>query len=141
MISLTLAQQLKTAGLTWTPAKNDFFAAPDRGLDEMVFVISDMTVMVEKLHGHLAMTFHGAVEWALDHEFVTELVWLPSESQLRDLLEQRLVGQPEPALVLISTADGYRCEIGFQEQFLAFEAFGACDAYGSALLYVMGQAG
>ena len=139
MISLTLAQQLKTAGLIWTPTRNDFFTAPNRGLDEMIFVISDMTVMVEKLHGHLAVTFHGATEWALDHEFVIELVWLPTESQVRDLLEQRLVGQPEPALVLISTTDGYRCEIQFNQQFLAFESFGACDAYASALLYVMGQ--
>jgi len=139
MISLHLAKQLKESGLSWTPTKNDFFVAPDRGLDDMVFVISDMTVMVEKLQGHLAMTFHGAVEWALDHAFITELVWMPSESQLRELLEQRLVGQREPAMVLISTADGYRCEISFQEQFLAFEAFGACDAYAGALLYVIGQ--
>lgn len=137
MISFTLAQELKVAGLKWDLAKNDFFAIPDRGFDDQVFVISDMTVLVEKISGALAVTFHGAVEWALDHVEVADLVWLPREDQLRELLEQHLIGQPEPALVLVSTADGYRCEISFQEEFLAFEAFGAGDAYGLALLYVL----
>jgi hypothetical protein len=137
MVSFTLAQKLKVAGLSWNLAKNDFFAIPDRGFDDQVFVISDMTVLVEKLSGALAVTFHGAVEWALDHVEVAELVWLPREEQLREVLEQHLIGQPEPALVLVSTADGYRCEISFREKFLAFEAFGAGDAYGLALLYVL----
>lgn len=139
MISLTLAQQLKKSGLRWKINKNDFFAVPDRGLDDSVFVISDMTVMVEVVSGALAVTFHGAVEWALDHVEVTELVWLPREDQLREMLEQLLIGQPEPILVLFSIADGYRCEVQFQEQFLAFEAFGASDAYGQALLYILQQ--
>jgi len=137
MLSLALAQELKAAGLVWELNKNDFFAIPDRGMDDSVFVISDMTVMVEIISGALAMTFHGAVEWALDHVEVTELVWLPREEQVRRILEQQLIGQPEPTLVLVSTADGYRCEIQYQNEFLAFEAFGASDAYGLALLYVM----
>jgi hypothetical protein len=139
MLSLELAQQLKEAGLTWKLAKNDFFVVPDRGLDDHVFVINDMTVMVEKLQGQLAVTFHGILEWALDHVWVTELIWLPTEAQLREQLEQRLVGESEPALALISTADGYRCEIQFEGKFLAFEAFGASDAYALALLYLMQQ--
>jgi hypothetical protein len=138
-LSLQLAQQLKQAGLSWNIAKNDFFVVPDRGLDDQIFVINDMTVMVEKLQGHLAVTFHGILEWALDHVWVTELIWLPTEGQLRELLEQRLVGQPEPALVLISTADGYRCEVQFDGKFVAFEAFGASDTYALALLYIMQQ--
>ncbi len=137
MLSIPLAQELKTSGLKWSPIKNDFFVIPERGLDDNVFVINDMTVLIETLSGRLAVTFHGAVEWALDHVEVTELVWLPREEQLRELLEQALIGEPEPTLVLISTADGYRCEIQFQEQFLAFEAFGVSDVYGSALLYIL----
>jgi len=139
MLSLVIAQQLKEAGLSWNVAKNDYFIVPDRGLDDNIYVISDMTVMVEKLSGALAVTFHGAVEWALDHVEVADLVWIPREDQLRALLEQHLIGVPEPSLVLISTADGYRCEIQFREQFLAFEAFGAGDAYGQALLYILLQ--
>lgn len=137
MLSLTLAQELKAAGLNWTPAKNDFFAIPDRELDEGVYVISDMTVLVEPVNGQLAVTFHGAVEWALDHVFVTDLIWLPTETQLRELLEQRLLGEIEPALQLTSTADGYWCEIRFQGERLLFEAFGASEAYGAALLHVL----
>lgn len=137
MLSLTTAQRLKAAGLTWTPAKNDFFVVPERGLDDVVFVISDMTVLVELLKGQLAVTFHGTVEWALDHILIAELVWLPTEAQLRELLEQRLLGEPPPALRLTSTPDGYWCEIRFREQVLLFEAFGASEAYATALLYVL----
>lgn len=141
VLSLSLAQKLKDAGLTWTPAKNDFFAVPDRNLDDSVFVISDMTVMVEKVPGgHLAVTFHGAVEWALDHILIAELVWLPHEGQLRELLEGHLVGEPQPAFTLTSTPDGYRCDIQFQGEFLTFESFGVSETYGLALLHLLDRA-
>jgi hypothetical protein len=39
------------------------------------------------------------------------VVWLPIEAQARELVEQRLVGQPEPALTLTSTSTGYCCEM------------------------------
>lgn len=141
MLSLSLAKKLKAAGLQWDPAKNDFFAIPDRGFDDKAFVISDMTVLVEKLWGQLSVHFHGATEWALDHVMVTELVWLPSESQLRNLLEQHLLGEPEPPVILTSTADGYRCEIQFRGGALTFEAFGASETYGLALLHVLENEG
>jgi hypothetical protein len=134
---LSLARQLKAAGLGWTPAKNDFFAIPDRDLDDVIFVISDMTVLVEMLRGQLAVTFHGAVEWALDHIMITELVWLPTETQLRELLEQRLVGEPQPALTLVSTPDGYCCQIQVGGQQLTFEAFGVSEVYAMALLHLL----
>ncbi len=139
MLSLTLAEELKKAGLPWTPAKLDFFAIPERGLDDGVYVISDMTVLVEVLKGQLAVTFHGAVEWALDHMLIADLVWLPTETQLREQLEQRLVGEPEPVLQLSSAADGYRCEIHFRGERLDFEAFGASEAYALALLHLLRQ--
>ncbi len=142
MLSLTLAQRLKAAGLDWTPTKNDFFAIPDRGLDDKVFVINDMTVLLATIGGRLSVTFHGTVEWALDHVIVAELVWLPTETQLRSRLEQHLLGEPEPLLVLMSTPDGYRCQVHFQGRELVFEAFGVCEVYGLALLYVLeNQAG
>src|SRR5262245_58248892 len=139
MISMILARKLKEVGLKWSPAKNDFFMVPDRGLDDTIFVISDMTVFVETLSGQLEVTFHRTAEWALDHVQVTELIWLPTETQLRELIEQRLVGEPEPALVLLSTADGYRCEIRYQEKFLAFEGFGVAELYAQVLLYLLEQ--
>lgn len=139
MISIAMAQKLKTAGLAWTPAKNDFFMIPDRGLDDSLFVITDMTVFVEKISGQPAVTFHGTAEWALDHVLVAELIWLPTETQLRELIEQRLLGEPEPAMVLSSTADGYRCDIQFQGNVLTFEGFGVADLYAQVLLYLIEQ--
>lgn len=137
MISVTLAQKLKRVGLDWTPTKYDFFMVPDRGLDDQIFVISDLAVIVEKLHGQLAITFHGTPEWALDHVVVTEAIWLPTETQLRELLEARLVTERQPAVRLTSVSDGYWCEIQLQERVVLFEAFGAGEAYGLALLYVL----
>ncbi len=103
----------------------------------MVFVISDMTILVRKMGGHLTVHFYGTAEWALDHILITELVWLPTETQLRELLEQHLLGEPEPALTLTSTADGYRCQIQFRGQMFTFEAFGASETYGMALLHIL----
>ena len=42
MISLATAMALKAAGLTWMPMDLDFFAIPDRQMDERIFVISDI---------------------------------------------------------------------------------------------------
>ena len=137
MLSLPLARQLKTAGLVWSPAKNDFFVVPDRGMDEMLFVCTDMTIMFEQIHGHPAITFHGVSEWALDYVMIAEVVWMPTEGQLRERIEQFLVGRSQPVLTLRSTADGYRCEIPFEGKLRAFDAFGAAECYGLALLHLL----
>lgn len=137
LISLALARQLRTAGLEWTPARHDFFAVPDRSMDERVFVITDMTVLMEKIHGQAAITFHGVAEWALDYVMTAEAVWLPTETQLRNCLEQRLASQQQPVLRLSSTADGYCCEIKQDGRLLSFESFGASESYGQALLYLL----
>lgn len=139
MLSLNLAQQLKSAGLTWTPSQNDFFAIPDRELDDSVYVISDITVLVERINGQLAVTFHGVAEWALDHILIADLVWLPTEAQLREQLEQRLVGEPQPSLQLRSTGDGYQCRLQFRGEIITFEGFGVSEVYATALLYILNQ--
>jgi hypothetical protein len=137
MLSLSTAQQLKKAGLIWTPALHDFFAIPGRGLGDRVFVISDVFANVEWLHSHLVVTFHGSVEWALDYILVAELVWLPTEAQLRQELESRLVTKPESGVKLISGQDGYVCECWLQDERLRFEAPEASEAYASALLHAL----
>lgn len=137
MLSLTTARQLKEAGLQWKPALHDFFAVPDVGLDEKVFVISDLFTYVEQLHGHLAVTFHGSAEWALDHVLVAELVWLPTEAQLRGELEKRLATEGHPAVQLSSAPGGYSCEIRWRDQSLRFAAPEASEAYAAALLHVL----
>lgn len=137
MLSLPAAKKLKEAGLRWEPALHDFFAVPDRGLDNRVFVISDVFANVEKLRGHPAVTFHGAVEWALDYVLATELVWLPTEAQLRQELEKRLADKPQPQIQLTSTPHGYACEIQVGDQRLRFEGAGASQAYAAALLHLL----
>ena len=137
MISVDLARQLKEAGLSWQPTRHDFFFIPDRGLDDSLFVLSDMAVFIEKRQGRLTVTFHGTPEWALDDILLTEVIWLPTEAQLREMLELHLVSETSPAVKLSSVADGYFCEIQFQGQTLTFEAFGASDAYGLALLHIL----
>ncbi len=137
MLSLSTAKQLKEAGLTWTPALHDFFAIPERGFNDKVFVISDVFVNVEPLRGHLSATFQGSVEWALDHIVIEELVWLPTEEQLRDELESRRTTEPRPELKMISSPDGYMCEFWVRDQHLCFEAPSASEAYAAALLQIL----
>ena len=81
MISVELATVLRDGGLEWRPALYDIFFIPDRGLDDRVFVLSDMTVDVQHLAGGAAITFNGAVEWSLDSILHGEVVWLPTEAQ------------------------------------------------------------
>ncbi len=137
MLTLSAAQKLKEAGLSWTPALHDFFAIPDRDFDDKVFVISDILVNVEMLRDQLSATFHGTVEWALDHVVVDELVWLPTEEQLRQELEKRTIAGPSQGVKLSSTPDGYECELQVGDQRLRFEAFDASAAYAAALLHVL----
>ena len=77
MLSLSTARKLKDAGLHWQPALHDFFALPERGMDDRVFVLSDMSVDIALLKGHSIVTFNGTSEWALDYELMSEAIWLP----------------------------------------------------------------
>jgi len=144
-ITLATARRLKSAGLPWIPAEHDHFAIPERGLDDKVFVIADMTVLVQVLHGSPAVTFHGTAEWALDYLVVSETVWMPTEEQLRRLLEQRLLdpalnpGGGDPVLRLERTAVGYRCALSWHGRPLAFDAEEVSEAYAAALLHVLGN--
>jgi hypothetical protein len=86
VISLELARRLKASGLTWTPASGDRFHIPDRDLDDTVFVVSEMTIETADLPTGRVVKFNGTTEWALDSIAEEEVVWLPREAQLRDLL-------------------------------------------------------
>jgi len=136
MLSLSTARKLKEAGLAWAPALHDFFAIPDRGFDDRVFVFSDVFVDVAWYRGQLAATFQGSVEWALDHLLVTELVWLPSEAQLRQELEKRLAAG-QAGVRLTGMPGGYVCEFRTGDRWLAFTADDASEAYAAALLHLL----
>lgn len=141
MLSLDTAKKLKQAGLQWTPALHDFFFVPYQDLDERVFVISDMSVIIEAMGEENAITFNGTAEWALDYLVVSEAVWVPTETQLRAMLEKKLVqlGGRQPVVTLMTNHDGYVCEIRYRGETLRFDDFGACEAYGLALVYVLGH--
>lgn len=128
MIAFTLAKQLRTAGLAWRPAWGDLFHIPDRNLDERAFVVADLSIDVTTLvDGIGAITFNGAVEWSLDYILTQDVVWLPSEAQLRQALGDSFI-----ALTITDT--GFRCEVRSDDGTLGFEAVTAADAYGLALL-------
>lgn len=123
MISIELARRLRDAGLPWTPADGDRFFIPDRDLEGHTFSISQMTIDVRDVPGGQQIAFNGAVEWALDAIMQREVVWLPSEAQLRDRLGDAFER-------LERRGDAYRCRAADKD----FVAATAAEAYGLALL-------
>lgn len=132
MISVALARKLRDAGLTWEPANGDRFFIPDRNLDDRVFSISDMSVEARSAPGGELIAFNGAVEWALDAILQREVVWLPSEAQLREALGTQFA-------MLERHHEGYRCVIDHAGRRLDFEHEDAAECYGLALLYRLTQ--
>lgn len=133
MISVESARKLAEAGLQWQPREHDTFMVPGTGMEQRVFVVSELTALVQPLAGVQHITFHGSSEWALDHVMVRDAMWLPNESQLRSMLESHL---PEPAFVLEHTPAGYHCEVpsihGNGRSYPTAE-----EAYAAALLHVL----
>lgn len=137
MLSLATAQKLKQAGLRWEPAFNDFFAIPDRNMDNRIFVISDMLVTVEMLSGMQIVSFQGASEWALDYLATIEAVWLPREDQLRQALEGALIMKGGAKVQLNGGLGGYHCAFTYKKQRKRFSAEVASEAYAAALLFFL----
>ena len=119
MISTALARSLRDVGLAWQPQRGDHFIVADRGMDDEVFVLSDMTVELQSFPTGPVIGFNGTTEWALDSLDQSDALWLPAEDQLRERLgdtfsrlqrtgsdyvvtitvddEQRLSRSPDPA--------------------------------------------
>lgn len=129
MISVPLAKELRSAGLLWRPRQFDFFHIPDRDLDERIFVIADLSVDVQPLaDGIAAITFNGAVEWSLDYILQQDVIWLPTEAQVRSFLGDRLQ-------TLERTETGWACTISPDPSGQGRHVGStASDAYGKALL-------
>ncbi len=137
-VSADLAQKLNLAGLEWKPTLHDFFMVPDTAVADRVFVMSDMMAGLSVLQGHHAITFNGAVEWALDFVYLLDALWVPTEAQIRTRLVNKLTNN---ALTLRLTGDAYECEIRPAEAPLVFSAPTAADAYGRAMLFLLEQEG
>jgi len=137
MISLALAIELKKAGLVWQTEMLDFFAVPDRGMDEHVFVLSDMPAHLDVFRGWPVVTFHGTAEWALDYILTAEVVWLPREEQLREALFAVLGEDSGRFISLTFDGKAYDCSISYQDERLTFRAGNGAEAYGMALLHCL----
>jgi hypothetical protein len=93
VISPQLAADLRDAGLTWAPAKGDWFVIPDHGLDGLEFVVSDMVVETRRMaFDRQLLAFNGTTEWAMDTLAASEALWLPREDQLREVLGEAFIG-------------------------------------------------
>ena len=109
MLTVATARRLRDAGLSWSPASGDRFVVADRGMDDEVFVISEMVI-----EHHLAPTgwvlrFNGTTEWALDTLQVEQALWLPREDQLRTALGEHFVSLArEDGGWVVSTLDRSR---------------------------------
>jgi hypothetical protein len=57
-----------------------------------VFVIADMVVEAVALPGGQVLRFNGTTEWALDSLQQDDVLWLPREGQLRELLGPAFIG-------------------------------------------------
>ncbi len=130
MISVELARKLRDGGLRWDPAPGDRFVVADRGMDEEIFTLSDMTVEVHEFPTGKVIGFNGTVEWALDSVEEQNSIWLPSEPQLRDRL-----GATFRRLSRVD--DGWQVEIALERQYLDFVADDPTEAYGLALLFLV----
>jgi hypothetical protein len=131
MISVAYARRLRAAGLVWRPRQFDFFHIPDRDLDERIFVIADLSVDVQPLaDGIAAITFNGAVEWSLDYILQQDVVWLPTEAQMRSRL-----GTAVEALE--RTEGGWACVVDVDGARERHEASTPSDAYAQAALSLL----
>lgn len=126
-----LARSLQLAGLVWHPSQGDRFFIPDRDLDEFTFTINDMVVELREARGGgRELAFNGTVEWALDSIMETDVVWLPTESQLRAALGNDFMAlHPDDA--------GVACVARVGGLPTTFVARTAAEAYGKALLAVL----
>jgi len=112
MIALELATRIAALldgrDQPWRPDSGDRFVFADRDLDQ-VFVISEMTIEVAELPTGRLIRFNGTTEWALDSMPADEVLWLPREHQLRELVGDRFVALARvPQGWAVTLTDGSR---------------------------------
>jgi hypothetical protein len=132
MISRELAARL-APHLTWTPQNADQFFIPRPEIADSVFSVSDMVVELVVRDGESRFHFNGTVEWALDSVELTEVVWLPREEQLRELIGGHFLSLDFSSGSFVVTVSGPG-----KAQHTPPEVQ-AADAYARALLYVLGE--
>jgi hypothetical protein len=118
VLDIPLAQQLQAAGLTWEPTTGDRFVLPLESMADEIFILSNVIADVHRFRDGNVIGFNGTTEWALDSVEQDEVVWLPREDQLRELLG--------PAFVqLEQIAGGYAVTAtagGLEERYVDIDA-------------------
>ena len=134
MISIELARTLQKAGLRWHPSSGDSFRIERPDFEGDVFTVSDMTIETHEFDTGTILGFNGTTEWALDSLAVEDALWLPREDQLRELSQGafRSLHRLEDLT--------YRVEISIVGAATTFDATDPADAYGAALLMLIGSA-
>jgi hypothetical protein len=128
MVTVTLARELRAAGLAWKPASGDRFVVTQPALEGEVFTVSEMTIEAHHFPTGTVLGFNGTTEWALDSVAVEGALWLPREDQLRELLGGTFRS-------LAREAAGYRVTVaGPGEAPERFTGSDPAEAYGQALL-------
>lgn len=126
-MSIELAQALREAGLRWHPRRGDHFVVADRGMDDEVFVLSDMTIEVHDYATGPVIGFNGTTEWALDSLDQGDALWVPAEHQLRELLGASFVR-------LERSAGAFAVVVEIEGARSVARGSDAEEAYGRALL-------
>ena len=82
MISVDLARSLRVAGLAWEPTSGDRFVIDLPDLADQSYVLSDLTIDLQRYGGENVLAFNGTVEWALDSVTVDQALWLLGPARL-----------------------------------------------------------
>jgi len=135
MITIDCARALQQAGLRWHPVSGDSFRIERPGFDSEVFTVSEMTIEAHEFDTGTILGFNGTTEWALDSLALEDALWLPREDQLRALLRgtfRSLHRQGDASYLVRVRVNGLDAD---------FAASSAEDAYGSAVLMLIGLSG
>ncbi|GAA2728893.1 pilus assembly protein CpaE [Cellulomonas aerilata] len=136
MISLSLALELRDAGVVWHPRTGDQFAILQPEMTGDVFTISDMMIEAHEFSTGTVLGFNGTTEWALDSVAQDDALWLPREDQLRELLRGTFVAlqaDPSGGFVVLARPPGVDDAVASRDD-------SAADAYARAVLALVGLA-
>jgi hypothetical protein len=130
MISIALARALRDSGLVWHPTVGDAFCIDRIEADADVFYLSDLTVEAHEFSTGTVLGFNGTTEWALDSVAIEDTLWLPSETQLRELLGAAFVR-------LDAVDDGFSAVAVISGASRKFLDANASDSYARALIELL----
>lgn len=127
VIATELARALRDSGLKWRPQAGDAFRIDRVEVEGDVFILSDMTVEAHEFTTGTVLGFNGTTEWALDSVDIGDALWMPHESQLRELLRSSFRS-------LSATDNGFAVVAVIEGETRTFESTEAADAYARGLI-------